>query len=78
MLKSNGEEAALRSGPGTVLLRSLMTGCSGCDFFLQARQAMQEQLARNKELTQKIQRASESEEEEGGAKEEGEPLSRTW
>lgn len=74
MLKSNGEEAALRSGPGTVLLRSLMTGCSGCDFFLQARQAMQEQLARNKELTQKIQRASESEEEEGGAKEEGEPL----
>uniref|UniRef100_A0A5G2QFJ2 UTP14A small subunit processome component n=1 Tax=Sus scrofa TaxID=9823 RepID=A0A5G2QFJ2_PIG len=41
---------------------------------LEARQAMQEQLARNKELTQKIQRASESEEEEGGAKEEGEPL----
>lgn len=34
---------------------------------LEARQAMQEQLARNKELTQKIQRASESEEE-------GEPL----
>uniref|UniRef100_A0A8D1EKI2 U3 small nucleolar RNA-associated protein 14 homolog A n=1 Tax=Sus scrofa TaxID=9823 RepID=A0A8D1EKI2_PIG len=41
---------------------------------LEARQAMQEQLARNKELTQKIQRASESEEEEGGAEEEGEPL----
>uniref|UniRef100_A0A8C3VTN5 U3 small nucleolar RNA-associated protein 14 homolog A n=1 Tax=Catagonus wagneri TaxID=51154 RepID=A0A8C3VTN5_9CETA len=41
---------------------------------LEARQAMQEQLARNKELTQKIQRASESEEEEEGAGEEGEPL----
>ncbi|XP_057574940.1 U3 small nucleolar RNA-associated protein 14 homolog A isoform X2 [Hippopotamus amphibius kiboko] len=41
---------------------------------LEARQAMQEQLARNKELTQKIQVASESEEEEGGAEEEGEPL----
>ncbi|XP_055122826.1 U3 small nucleolar RNA-associated protein 14 homolog A isoform X2 [Symphalangus syndactylus] len=33
---------------------------------LEARQAMQEQLAKNKELTQKLQVASESEEEEGG------------
>ncbi|XP_012605893.1 U3 small nucleolar RNA-associated protein 14 homolog A [Microcebus murinus] len=33
---------------------------------LEARQAMQEQLAKNKELTQKLQAASESEEEEGG------------
>uniref|UniRef100_A0A8C8ZY74 U3 small nucleolar RNA-associated protein 14 homolog A n=1 Tax=Prolemur simus TaxID=1328070 RepID=A0A8C8ZY74_PROSS len=32
----------------------------------EARQAMQEQLAKNKELTQKLQVASESEEEEGG------------
>lgn len=32
---------------------------------LEARQAMQDQLARNKELTQKVQMASESEEEEG-------------
>lgn len=36
------------------------------DFFLQARQAMQEQLARNKELMQKLQVTSESEEEEAG------------
>ncbi|TKC49805.1 hypothetical protein EI555_017189, partial [Monodon monoceros] len=41
---------------------------------LEARQAMQEQLARNKELMQKIQVASESVEEEGGAEEEGEPF----
>ncbi|XP_029786394.1 U3 small nucleolar RNA-associated protein 14 homolog A isoform X3 [Suricata suricatta] len=41
---------------------------------LEARQAMQEQLARNKELTQKLQVASESEEEEGGVEEEGELL----
>ncbi|XP_039106725.1 U3 small nucleolar RNA-associated protein 14 homolog A isoform X1 [Hyaena hyaena] len=41
---------------------------------LEARQAMQEQLARNKELTQKLQAASESEEEEGGVEEEGELL----
>uniref|UniRef100_A0A2K6S350 UTP14A small subunit processome component n=1 Tax=Saimiri boliviensis boliviensis TaxID=39432 RepID=A0A2K6S350_SAIBB len=34
---------------------------------LEARQAMQEQLAKNKELTQKLKVASESEEEEGGA-----------
>ncbi|KAI2600739.1 UTP14A small subunit processome component, partial [Homo sapiens] len=33
---------------------------------LEARQAMQEQLSKNKELTQKLQVASESEEEEGG------------
>ncbi|XP_012507619.1 PREDICTED: U3 small nucleolar RNA-associated protein 14 homolog A-like isoform X2 [Propithecus coquereli] len=33
---------------------------------LEARQAIQEQLAKNKELTQKLQVASESEEEEGG------------
>lgn len=33
---------------------------------------MQEQLARNKELTQKLQVASDSEEEEEGAEEEGE------
>ncbi|XP_069346255.1 U3 small nucleolar RNA-associated protein 14 homolog A-like isoform X2 [Eulemur rufifrons] len=33
---------------------------------LEARQAMHEQLAKNKELTQKLQVASESEEEEGG------------
>ncbi|XP_069319074.1 U3 small nucleolar RNA-associated protein 14 homolog A isoform X2 [Eulemur rufifrons] len=33
---------------------------------LEARQAMQEQLAKNKELTQKLQVASENEEEEGG------------
>uniref|UniRef100_A0A452QDZ3 UTP14A small subunit processome component n=1 Tax=Ursus americanus TaxID=9643 RepID=A0A452QDZ3_URSAM len=39
---------------------------------LEARQAMQEQLARNKELTQKLQVASDSEEEEEGAEEEGE------
>ncbi|XP_025708290.1 U3 small nucleolar RNA-associated protein 14 homolog A [Callorhinus ursinus] len=39
---------------------------------LEARQAMQEQLARNKELTQKLQAASDSEEEEEGAEEEGE------
>uniref|UniRef100_A0A2K6NVX9 UTP14A small subunit processome component n=1 Tax=Rhinopithecus roxellana TaxID=61622 RepID=A0A2K6NVX9_RHIRO len=36
---------------------------------LEARQAMQEQLAKNKELTQKLQVASESEEEEGGTEE---------
>ena len=47
-------------------MRSLMTGLSCCDSFLQARQAMQEQLSKNKELTQKLQVASESEEEEGG------------
>ncbi|KAM5333808.1 EF-hand calcium-binding domain-containing protein 6 isoform 6-T6 [Glossophaga mutica] len=41
-----------------------------------ARQAMQEQLARNKELTQKLQEASGSEEEEGGTEEEGELLVR--
>ncbi|XP_004696062.2 PREDICTED: U3 small nucleolar RNA-associated protein 14 homolog A [Condylura cristata] len=42
---------------------------------LEARQAMQEQLARNKELTQKLRAASESEEEvEAGAEEEGELL----
>ncbi|XP_006204061.1 U3 small nucleolar RNA-associated protein 14 homolog A isoform X1 [Vicugna pacos] len=41
---------------------------------LEARQAMQEQLARNKELTQKIQVASESEEEEGGTEEDCDPL----
>ncbi|KAK2490484.1 hypothetical protein MC885_013496, partial [Smutsia gigantea] len=41
---------------------------------LEARQAMQEQLARNKELTQKLQAAAESEEEEGDAEEEGELL----
>lgn len=35
---------------------------------------MQEQLARNKELTQKLQAASESEEEEGDVEEEGELL----
>ncbi|XP_048192159.1 U3 small nucleolar RNA-associated protein 14 homolog A isoform X2 [Perognathus longimembris pacificus] len=40
---------------------------------LEARQAMQEQLAKNKELTQKLQVVSESEGEEGGAEEE-EPL----
>ncbi|XP_045852211.1 U3 small nucleolar RNA-associated protein 14 homolog A isoform X2 [Meles meles] len=39
---------------------------------LEARQAMQEQLARNKELTQKLQVASNSEEEEEGVEEEGE------
>ncbi|XP_004465720.1 U3 small nucleolar RNA-associated protein 14 homolog A [Dasypus novemcinctus] len=38
---------------------------------LEARQAMQEQLAKNKELTQKLQVASESEEEEGGGEEHG-------
>uniref|UniRef100_A0A8C0VZN2 U3 small nucleolar RNA-associated protein 14 A n=1 Tax=Castor canadensis TaxID=51338 RepID=A0A8C0VZN2_CASCN len=37
---------------------------------LEARQAMQEQLAKNKELTQKLQVVSESEEEEGGTEEE--------
>ncbi|XP_012933358.1 U3 small nucleolar RNA-associated protein 14 homolog A isoform X2 [Heterocephalus glaber] len=37
---------------------------------LEARQAMQEQLAKNKELTQKLQVVSESEEEEKGAEEE--------
>ncbi|CAK6450302.1 unnamed protein product [Pipistrellus nathusii] len=36
---------------------------------LEARQAMQDQLARNKELTQKVQMASESEEEEAGEEE---------
>ncbi|XP_012411935.1 U3 small nucleolar RNA-associated protein 14 homolog A [Trichechus manatus latirostris] len=36
---------------------------------LEARQAMQEQLAKNKELTQKLQAASESEEEGGGVEE---------
>ncbi|XP_011844133.1 PREDICTED: U3 small nucleolar RNA-associated protein 14 homolog C isoform X2 [Mandrillus leucophaeus] len=36
---------------------------------LEARQAMQEQLAKNKELTQKLQVASEIEEEEGGTEE---------
>ncbi|XP_057351587.1 U3 small nucleolar RNA-associated protein 14 homolog A isoform X2 [Manis pentadactyla] len=41
---------------------------------LEARQAMQEQLARNKELTQKLQAASQSEEEEGDVEEEGELL----
>ncbi|XP_004587745.2 U3 small nucleolar RNA-associated protein 14 homolog A [Ochotona princeps] len=42
---------------------------------LEARQAMQEQLAKNKELTQKLQASSMSEEEEeGGATEEGEEL----
>ncbi|KAG8523413.1 U3 small nucleolar RNA-associated protein 14-A [Galemys pyrenaicus] len=42
---------------------------------LEARQAMQEQLARNKELTQKLRAASESgEEEEAGMEEEGELL----
>ncbi|XP_047700780.1 U3 small nucleolar RNA-associated protein 14 homolog A [Prionailurus viverrinus] len=41
---------------------------------LEARQAMQEQLARNKELMQKLQAASESEEEEGDVEEEGELL----
>nr|XP_004653847.1 U3 small nucleolar RNA-associated protein 14 homolog A [Jaculus jaculus] len=40
---------------------------------LEARQAMQEQLAKNKELTQKLQVVQESEEEEVGAEEE-EPL----
>ncbi|XP_019572569.2 U3 small nucleolar RNA-associated protein 14 homolog A [Rhinolophus sinicus] len=40
---------------------------------LEARQAMQEQLARNKELTQKLQVASGSE-EEGGTEEEGDLL----
>ena len=38
--------------------------------FPQARQAMQEQLARNKEPTHKVQAASESEEEEEGQEEE--------
>ncbi|KAM7045339.1 U3 small nucleolar RNA-associated protein 14 homolog A [Molossus nigricans] len=41
---------------------------------LEARQAMQDQLARNKELTQKFQVASESEEEERGTEEEGDLL----
>lgn len=41
---------------------------------MEARQAMQEQLARNKELTQKVRAASESEEEEEGQEEEEEPL----
>ncbi|XP_005594602.1 U3 small nucleolar RNA-associated protein 14 homolog A [Macaca nemestrina] len=41
---------------------------------LEARQAMQEQLAKNKELTQKLQVASESEEEEGGTEEKVEEL----
>ncbi|XP_008570607.1 PREDICTED: U3 small nucleolar RNA-associated protein 14 homolog A isoform X1 [Galeopterus variegatus] len=41
---------------------------------LEARQAMQEQLAKNKELTQKLQVASESEGEEEGAEEEEEPI----
>ncbi|XP_046529760.1 U3 small nucleolar RNA-associated protein 14 homolog A [Equus quagga] len=41
---------------------------------LEARQALQEQLARNKELTQKLQAASKSEEEEEGAEEEDELL----
>uniref|UniRef100_A0A8B9XRD0 U3 small nucleolar RNA-associated protein 14 homolog A n=1 Tax=Bos mutus grunniens TaxID=30521 RepID=A0A8B9XRD0_BOSMU len=41
---------------------------------LEARQAMQEQLARNKELMQKVQAASESEEEEEVQEEEEEPL----
>ncbi|XP_019516917.1 PREDICTED: U3 small nucleolar RNA-associated protein 14 homolog A-like, partial [Hipposideros armiger] len=41
---------------------------------LEARQAMQEQLARSKELTQKLQVASRSEEEEGGTEEEGDLL----
>ncbi|XP_066105952.1 U3 small nucleolar RNA-associated protein 14 homolog A [Saccopteryx bilineata] len=40
---------------------------------LEARQAMQDQLAKNKELTQKVQVASETEEEEGG-EEEGDLL----
>ncbi|XP_049728289.1 U3 small nucleolar RNA-associated protein 14 homolog A isoform X1 [Elephas maximus indicus] len=38
---------------------------------LEARQAIQEQLAKNKELTQKLQAASESEEEEGDVEENG-------
>ncbi|XP_007527708.1 U3 small nucleolar RNA-associated protein 14 homolog A [Erinaceus europaeus] len=41
---------------------------------LEARQAMQEQLAKNKELTQKLQATSESEEEKGNSEEEGEVL----
>ncbi|ELK25551.1 U3 small nucleolar RNA-associated protein 14 like protein A [Myotis davidii] len=41
---------------------------------LEARQAMQDQLAKNKELTQKVQVASESEDEEGGEEEEGDLL----
>ncbi|XP_054432983.1 U3 small nucleolar RNA-associated protein 14 homolog A [Pteronotus mesoamericanus] len=41
---------------------------------LEARQAMQVQLARNKELTQKLQVVSESEEEVEGVEEEGELL----
>ncbi|KAM7230587.1 hypothetical protein CapIbe_018077, partial [Capra ibex] len=41
---------------------------------LEARQALQEQLSRNKELTQKVQVASESEEEEEGQEEEEETL----
>ncbi|EHH61214.1 Serologically defined colon cancer antigen 16 [Macaca fascicularis] len=41
---------------------------------LEARQAMQEQLAKNKELTQKLQVASEIEEEEGGTEEKVEEL----
>ena len=41
---------------------------------LEAHQVMQEQLARNKELTQKVWVASESEEEEEGQEEEEEPL----
>ena len=41
---------------------------------LEAHQAIQEQLARNKELTHKVQAASESEEEEEGQEEESEPL----
>ncbi|XP_016065564.1 PREDICTED: EF-hand calcium-binding domain-containing protein 6 isoform X1 [Miniopterus natalensis] len=41
---------------------------------LEARQAVQEQLTRNRGLTQKLQVAPESEEEEGGAEEDGDPL----
>ncbi|XP_055292338.1 U3 small nucleolar RNA-associated protein 14 homolog A-like isoform X1 [Moschus berezovskii] len=41
---------------------------------LEARQAIQEQLARNRELTQKVRAASESEEEEEGQEEGEEPL----
>lgn len=55
-------------------MQSLMTRRLCCDSFLQARQAMQEQLARNKELTQKLQAASDSEEEKGSVEEEGELL----
>lgn len=53
-----------------MLIWTVMTRHVCCDFFLQARQAMQEQLTRNKELMQKLQVTSESEEERGTEEED--------